>query len=366
MGAKTKASPIRAAPNPDPGTPDGGRQAGDVVHKGEDAARDLGHGETYGRERVVEIQRTRLLEALFDVSAERGAGNVAVVHIVERAGVSRRTFYELYADREQCFLGGFDEAIARASSHVLDGYDPHAGWAGRLRSALTGLLRFLDVERGAGQLLIVGSLGAGPRAIERRRRVLAQIIALVDEGRSETKSGHELPPLTAEGVIGGALSILHTRLLESPQPPTAQGRGRRSVEGDSLIELTGPLTSMIVLPYLGPAAARRELARPVSRRRPAGQANPGDPLRDVGMRLTYRTVRALMSIAANPGASNREIGLGAGMEDQGQISKLLARLQRLDLIHNTRAAATRGAPNAWGLTERGWRVQRAIARQGAG
>jgi hypothetical protein len=48
------------------------------------------------------------------------------------------------------------------------------------------------------------------------------------------------------------------------------------------------------------------------------------------------------------------------MEDQGQISKLLARLQRLELVENTRSAAARGAPNAWGLTERGWSVQRAM------
>jgi DNA-binding MarR family transcriptional regulator len=82
------------------------------------------------------------------------------------------------------------------------------------------------------------------------------------------------------------------------------------------------------------------------------------------MRLAYRTVRVLMAVAASPGSSNREIGLGAGMEDQGQISKLLARLQRLELIDNSRAAA-RGAPNAWCLTEQGWRVQRAIAGQSA-
>ena len=85
------------------------------------------------------------------------------------------------------------------------------------------------------------------------------------------------------------------------------------------------------------------------------------------MRLTYRTVRVLTAVADLGGRgsypSNREIGAGAGMEDQGQISKLLARLQRLELIHNTRAESARGAPNAWGLTERGWDVQRAIAGQ---
>ena len=67
----------------------------------------------------------------------------------------------------------------------MGGYDPSASWAERIRRALTGLLSFGDVERGAGRLLIVGSLGAGACALERRRRVLAQMIAFVDEGRTE-------------------------------------------------------------------------------------------------------------------------------------------------------------------------------------
>jgi AcrR family transcriptional regulator len=327
-----------------------------------------GAAREFGRERVIEIQRTRLLAALFEVSAERGAGNVAVAHIVERAGVSRRTFYELFADREQCFLAGFDDAVARASRYVLADYDPGARWVERLRAALTGLLSFLDVERGAGQLLIVGSLGAGPRVLERRRQVLAQIIAVVDEGRGETKNGPELPPLTAEGVVGGVLSVLHSWLLACPcvgaRPSAAMGAPSGGEPGDdSLQELTGPLMSMIVLPYLGSSAARRQFARPAPERRTAAPAATGDPLRDVGMRLTYRTVRVLQSVAANPGSSNREVGAGAGIDDQGQISKLLARLQRLELIQNTRSASARGAPNTWGLTERGWNVQRATAGQ---
>jgi AcrR family transcriptional regulator len=331
MPGKTKAPSKPAASN-------------GVARESDNAAREL------GRERVIEIQRTRLLAALFEVSAERGAGNVAVAHIVERAGVSRRTFYELFADREECFLAGFDDALARASRFALADYDPSARWAERCRTALAGLLSFLDVERGAGQLLVVGSLGAGSRALERRQSVLAQIITVVDQGRGETKAGHELPPLTAEGVVGGALSVLHTRLLDD--------------DHGALQELTGPLMSMIVLPYLGPAAARRELTRPVPRR-VTGPVVAGDPLRDVGMRLTYRTVRVLTAIADLGGRgsypSNREVGLGAGMDDQGQISKLLTRLQRLQLIQNTRPPVARGAPNAWGLTERGWDVQRAIA-----
>jgi AcrR family transcriptional regulator len=140
----------------------------------------LPHPGTGGREQVSDIQRARMLAAMVDVVAERGAGNVTVARVVARSGVSRRTFYELFTDRDDCFLAAFDDGIARASRYVLDAYDPGASWAERIRSALTGLLSFLDVERGAGRLLIVGSLGAGAVAFERRERVLAQIIAVVN------------------------------------------------------------------------------------------------------------------------------------------------------------------------------------------
>jgi AcrR family transcriptional regulator len=304
-----------------------------------------------GRARVSEIQRVRLVAAMVEVAAERGLADATVARVVARAGVSRRTFYELFEDREECFLAAFDEGIARASRYVLDTYDPEAGWAERIRMALTALLSFLDVERGVGQLLVVGSLGAGTNALERRQRVLAQIITVIDEGRKEAKSGSELPLLTAEGVVGGALSVIHARLLACL--PSAMG-------GPRMGEFVNPLMSMIVLPYLGPAAARRELERPVPKPRVSARHANGDLLRDLGMRLTYRTVRVLLSVAAGPGSSNREVGLAAGIADQGQISKLLGRLERLGLVHNNGLAPGKGAPNAWTLTEKGVQVESAM------
>ncbi len=312
-----------------------------------------------GRERVLEIQRARILGAMVEVNGERGAGNVTVAHVVERAGVSRRTFYDLFEDREDCFLGAFDDATARATRHVLDAYEPKAKWVERTRTALIALLRFLEVERGAGLLLVVGSLGAGHRALERRRRGIAQITTLIDQGRNETKTGTELPPLTAEGITGGVLSILHSRLIDpSPSTPIVDPCVVPGEDG-SLLGLTGPLMSMIVLPYLGPAAARRELAKPIPKAQSSGRQE-GNPLGGLEMRLTYRTVRVLMAIAANPGSSNRVVADAAEVTDQGQMSKLLARLHGLGLIENAGGGAARGEPNAWTLTEKGWQVQGAM------
>lgn len=288
---------------------------------------------------------------MVEESAERGAASVTVAHVVARAGVSRRTFYELFDDREDCFLAAFDDALARATRCVQDACDPEAGWAERIRTALTAILSFLDVQHGAGRLLIVGSLGAGAEALERRRRVLAQMTTFVDRGSVQAKAGAELPPLTAEGVVGGALSIVHARLLQR--------------DGEPLIGLAAPLMSMIVLPYLGTGAARRELARPAPPAPRTRAAAVRDPLRELGMRLTYRTVRVLTAVAATPGGSNRQVADAAGIGDQGQISKLLGRLHNLGLIDNTGAGAMRGAPNAWVLTDRGWELHGVLARQGS-
>ncbi len=300
-----------------------------------------------------------MLAAMAEVASERGAAGVTVADVVSRSGVSRRTFYEIFSDREDCFLAAFDEAIARIAREVIPAHEGGGrtqrahGWRERIRASLTALLQILDGEPGMGRLVIVETLGAGPKALERRSRVLAQVITAVDEGRREAKRGDGPPPLTAEGVVGGVLAVLHGRLVE-------KNPGR-------LVELTGPLMSMIVLPYLGPAAARRELHRPVPKAPVRPRPVNSDPLRELGMRLTYRTVRVLMAVGALGGRgsypSNRAVADGAGIKDQGQISKLLHRLERLGLIGNDGAGRPPGGPNAWALTAKGREVEDAVNKQ---
>jgi AcrR family transcriptional regulator len=302
-----------------------------------------------GGVRVSEIQRARMLAGLVEVVGEHGAANVTVAHVVACSGVSRRTFYEMFVDREDCFLAAFDDAVRRIAAVVVPAYGESSRWRERIRAGLIALLGFLEYERGVGRLVIVDALGAGPVALERRRRVLAQVITAVEEGRGEVKRGDGPPPVTGEGIVGGVLAVLHSRLLEGPEA--------------SLLELTGPLMSMIVLPYLGGPAARKELQRTVPERRVGRPVGSADPLRDLEMRLTYRTVRVLMAVAEHPGSSNRQVGLYAGMQDQGQTSKLLSRLHRLALIENTGVGPSKGSPNAWTLTPKGAEVQQAISLQ---
>jgi AcrR family transcriptional regulator/DNA-binding MarR family transcriptional regulator len=311
-----------------------------------------GHGYPDGHKQVAELQRARMLTAMVQEMDERGAANVSVGHVVARSGVSRRTFYEIFNDREDCFLAAFDDALKRVAAAVVPAYEQSGSWRVRMRSALVALLAYLEHDRATGRLLIVESLAAGPGALERRREVLAQIVAVIEQGSLEEQAPGGPPALTAEGIVGGVLSVLHARLT-----------GKNET---SLLDLTGPLMGMIVLPYLGPTAARKEIQRPAPRRSARHKPGPRtDPLQDLPMRLTYRTMRVLVSIAelSTHGAypSNRAVGEHAGIADQGQASKLLARLHKLGLIEKQGGDPARGEPNAWTLTTTGHQVHDSIA-----
>jgi AcrR family transcriptional regulator/DNA-binding MarR family transcriptional regulator len=292
----------------------------------------------------------RILAAMAEVASERGAGSVTVAHVVGRAGVSRRTFYDLFADREECFLAAFEEAIGRVGAQVIAAYEGEAGWRERVRAGLWALLVFLDDEPSTAKLCVVESLAAGPRVLERRAVVMRVLVRAVDEGRAAVpKKATQPPPLTAEGVVGAVLSVIHTRLSEANPKP--------------LSGLLGELMGVIVLPYLGQASAQKELSKPAPKLKTKTTPAQRDPLDGLDMRITYRTVRVLMVIAANPDASNRRIASEAGIGDQGQVSKLLARLEHLGLIYNRGIGPVKGAPNAWQLTARGRHVEQAIRVQ---
>ncbi len=301
------------------------------------------------RGRVTEIQRSRMLAATVDAVVDVGYARMTVAHVISRARVSRKTFYDVFTDREDCFLAAFEQALADARALASEAYEGESSWRDGIRAALARLLVFMDEEPALARLCVVEALSAGERVLERRARVLDELAEVIDRGRVVSNANREPPEVTAEGVLGAVFAVLHTRVLDHSAQPVA--------------DLLGPLMSMIVLPYLGARAACRELGRaPLalpSGRRSWVLARHRDPLEGLNMRLTYRTVRVLMVVAEHPRASNREIAQASGIVDQGQISKLLNRLARLNLVENLGGGRARGAANAWRLTPRGAQVERA-------
>lgn len=318
-----------------------------------------------------ELQRTRLLDAASAVVAEDGYRRMTARRVSGRAGVSNKTFYDLFSDREDCFLAAFDHAVEELAAVMLPAWEGEQEWAPRICAALGALLGFLDREPALRRLLFVEALGAGPRVLARRVEVLEVLQRAVEEGRRGMKAGRGLPALTAEGVVGAAFGVIHTRLsqesgwggasrsgMKGPAHPArrashASDRGRR--DAPPVAALLNELMAAIVLPYRGHAAAAL-----VGRERlGASLTAAGVGRARIPFRMTVRTHRVLSAVseltARGSTPNNREVSDLAGVSDQGQISKLLARLEGHGLLQNT-GGHTQGAPRAWRLTPRGEEV----------
>src|ERR1700722_8634744 len=191
---------------------------------------------------LVEIQRARILSAMLDCVTRHGVANVSVADVVECSGVSRRTFYELFVDREDCFCAAFEQALSDASERAIPAFKEAGGWQQGVRAALVALLSFFDSHPRVGRVLVTESLAGGPKVAARRNQIIAELTSIVEAG-------------AGEGAVGGVLAVIQRRLCEEPHTP--------------LLELVNPLMSMIVLPYLGPAASRRELQQPTPKRSPS-------------------------------------------------------------------------------------------------
>jgi AcrR family transcriptional regulator/DNA-binding MarR family transcriptional regulator len=311
-----------------------------------------------GRSKVSEIQRSRLLMAAVAAVDELGYDGASVAHITRRARISRRTFYEQFDNREQCLLAVFESVVDRIASEL----DPAAleglPWRERVRTGLWTILSFFDRDPALARVCVVQAQRGDLKLLARRQQVLDRLATEIDAGRKESVRGEKLGVLTGQAVVGGVVAVVYARLLDPTCRPGALG------------ELFGELMAMIVLPYAGPEAARREQERTppelstaaaLKRVGEAPMQTSTDPLAEVPMRLTYRTARVLQEVADRPGSSNRQIAERVEIHDQGQVSKLLARLQRIGLLTNTaNGAPAKGDPNAWRLTERGEQVTRTI------
>jgi AcrR family transcriptional regulator len=199
---------------------------------------------------VSAVQRERLLAAMLRATAQLGYREVSVQDVLDRAGVSRPTFYEHFENKEACFLAAFDTAAARLRERLeaAAGAEGAESWRDRLRLSLEELLRFVTEEPDAAMSLIVDARAACPPALVRRDELLDHFASCIDtQVRAEAPSDAPAPSaIAAAGIVGGIEALLYSRLY----------RG----ETDSLDSLLPSLMYFAVLPYEGHEAASEELA----------------------------------------------------------------------------------------------------------
>jgi AcrR family transcriptional regulator len=165
------------------------------------------------RPEAPDIHRLRLLEGFSAAVSERGYASTTIAHIVKHARVSKRTFYEHFADKEECFLALYAEAteiLRKGVEHALRA--PAASWQQQLEAGLDAYLSALEENPALTRACLLEIQAAGPRALELRLRGHAKFAALLREFVERTRKKHpELRPLSeamATAVVGGIDELL--------------------------------------------------------------------------------------------------------------------------------------------------------------
>jgi AcrR family transcriptional regulator len=136
------------------------------------------------RKDVADTQRARILEACFQVVAEKGYVRFTVADVLSAAGVSRETFYEQFRDKEDCFLAAYElsvEAVLTAMRATDPGEGDEADPLERYDRMMQGYLELLAREGGYARVFLVDVYAAGERAVQRRRQVIDRFSELVAE-----------------------------------------------------------------------------------------------------------------------------------------------------------------------------------------
>ena len=200
-------------------------------------------------------QRDRIFNSLAAVCAVKGYPATTVEDVTVHAGVSRRTFYDLFADKEDCFVAAYDAIIERLIDEVGAAYGAgERPWAQRLVEALRTVIELFAAEPVLARLVVVEVLAAGRRALEHRDAALERFVAFFEPGGAGLPVGMDGRELVAEAVIGGLYEVVYNQILDG--------------QADRLPELLPDLVYCALVPYVGHAAAlgagEAERRRPIS------------------------------------------------------------------------------------------------------
>lgn len=201
------------------------------------------------REFVTRNQRERLIAGLAEAVAENGYAGTTIAHITRHAAVSRRTFYEHFGSKDECFVAAYDSVMSELNRRVGEAYDQEDEWPQAARAGIAAMLQFLAEEPHLARLSMVEALVAGPVVIERYDAAIQGLVPYFEAGREgrspEVLEG--LSPTTEEALVGGIVSLISRRIFAD-----------RTAELQSLLP---DLVEFALTPYLGSAEAAKVARR---------------------------------------------------------------------------------------------------------
>jgi AcrR family transcriptional regulator len=198
-------------------------------------------------ELVAYNQRERLLAALAATVAEHGYAKATVAQVTAAASVSRRTFYENFEDKEECFLAAYD-ALDDYLASLMEEAATEGEWPQRVAATFSALLGFFASGPNFARLYLVEAAAVGEAMASRRASTAERFIALLEPGRSYRGEGRDLAEGIEEALVGGIVTLLARRILGG--------------EGAELGRFTPAVVEFALAPYLGIDAARRVAGAP--------------------------------------------------------------------------------------------------------
>jgi AcrR family transcriptional regulator len=197
------------------------------------------------REFVTHNQRERLIAGLAEAIAENGYSGTTIAHITRAAAVSRRTFYEHFASKDECFVAAYDTVMKELQERVSAAFDEAEEWPQAIRAGIDAMLSFLAAEPNLARLCMVEALVAGPAVVERYDAAIQSFVPYFQEGRKgrppEVLS--RLSSTTEEALVGGMVSLISRRIIAG--------------KAEELEELLPDLVEFTLTPYLGSAEAAK-------------------------------------------------------------------------------------------------------------
>jgi AcrR family transcriptional regulator len=161
---------------------------------------------------VISNQRERILDAVLQAASRSGYAAMRIEDVIAIAGVSRRTFYDHFANKEEAFLASYDLVLEQLLTGVASAFASGETWTSRVRRGLAAFLNLLAAEPVLAQVCVVEALAAGPRALERRTRAMRAFQELLMPPPGDVLARTTAPPVAIEAIVGGIYEVVYSRV----------------------------------------------------------------------------------------------------------------------------------------------------------
>lgn len=163
-------------------------------------------------EEVEADQRSRLIDAMVQLVADKGYAAATVGDLIDYAEVSRKTFYSHFEDRQALMLASFDAISPAILEEIRTAVEIKGGPTRQLEALMRDLCRIGETRPGAIALSAIDIAALDPVGLERREQLMSDCGDLLEECLQANNEGHELPAALTLALAGSAYRTIDARL----------------------------------------------------------------------------------------------------------------------------------------------------------